>query len=61
MAWTTPRTWVVGEVPTAAIMNTHVRDNLTHLGSTHAHNGAAGAGGSLAAFAALDVQIFSPR
>jgi len=27
MAWTAPRTWTVGEVVTAAIMNTHVRDN----------------------------------
>lgn len=26
--WTAPRTWVVGELVTAAIMNTHVRDNL---------------------------------
>jgi len=31
MAWTTPRTWVAGEVPTAAIMNAHVRDNLNAL------------------------------
>jgi len=28
MAWTAPRTWVTGEVVTAALMNTHVRDNL---------------------------------
>jgi hypothetical protein len=28
MAWTDPRTWVVGEVVTASLMNTHVRDNL---------------------------------
>lgn len=28
MAWTTPRTWVTAEVVTAAVMNTHVRDNL---------------------------------
>lgn len=27
MAWTTPRTWVVGETLTAALLNTHVRDN----------------------------------
>lgn len=32
MAWTTPRTWVAGETVTAAIMNTHVRDNLKALG-----------------------------
>ena len=31
MAWTTPRTWVAGELVTASIMNTHVRDNLTAL------------------------------
>lgn len=28
MAWTTPRTWTTGELVTAAIMNTHVRDNF---------------------------------
>jgi hypothetical protein len=28
MAWTTPRTWATSELVTAAIMNTHVRDNL---------------------------------
>ncbi len=31
MAWTTPRTWVTGELVTAAIMNTHVRDNEDYL------------------------------
>jgi hypothetical protein len=31
MAWTTPRTWTTGEVVTAAMMNTHVRDNLLAL------------------------------
>lgn len=31
MSWTTPRTWVAGETVTAAIMNTHVRDNLAYL------------------------------
>lgn len=29
--WTTPRTWVAGETPTAATYNAHVRDNLTAL------------------------------
>lgn len=28
MAWTSPRTWASGEVPTAAIFNSHVRDNM---------------------------------
>jgi microcystin-dependent protein len=31
MAWTTPRTWVAGELVTASLMNTHVRDNLSVL------------------------------
>ena len=31
MAWTSPRTWTVGETLTAANMNTHVRDNLNWL------------------------------
>ena len=31
MAWTAPRTWVVNEVVTASIMNTHVRDNFDAL------------------------------
>ena len=33
MAWTTPRTWVAGEVVTAAIMNTHLRDNFNSFGA----------------------------
>lgn len=28
MAWTAPRTWVVGEILTASALNTHLRDNL---------------------------------
>ena len=28
MAWTTPRTWTTGEIVTAALFNTHLRDNL---------------------------------
>jgi len=28
MTWTAPRTWVTGETVTAALLNTHVRDNL---------------------------------
>lgn len=31
MAWTTPKTWTVGEVLTAANMNLHVRDNENFL------------------------------
>ena len=28
MAFSTPRTWSTGEIVTAALMNTHVRDNF---------------------------------
>lgn len=28
MAWTAPKTWVGNEVPTAATLNTHLRDNM---------------------------------
>jgi len=35
MAWTAPRTWVVVETPTAAQMNTHVRDNELFLRAAH--------------------------
>lgn len=31
MSWTDPKTWVGGEVLTAAELNEQVRDNLTHL------------------------------
>lgn len=30
-AWTSPRTWATGELVTASLMNTHVRDNLNAL------------------------------
>lgn len=33
MAWTTPRTWVAGELVTAALGNAHWRDNLSALRS----------------------------
>ena len=31
MAWTSPRTWSDGEVVTGALLNTHLKDNLTEL------------------------------
>lgn len=33
MAWTSPRTWLAGEVLTAALLNTHLRDNLNAIGT----------------------------
>jgi hypothetical protein len=35
MAWTAPRTWVTSEVVTAALLNTHLRDNLLWAGFHH--------------------------
>lgn len=34
MGWTAPRTFTTGELVTAAMLNTHVRDNLLHLGES---------------------------
>lgn len=31
MAWSTPRTWVAGELVTASVMNAHLRDQLNAL------------------------------
>lgn len=42
MAWSTPRTWVTGEVVTSAHMNTEVRDNLTYLFNINHSGGASG-------------------
>lgn len=43
MAWTAPRTYVTGEIVTASILNTDVRDNLLAV-DQHQHTGAAGDG-----------------
>lgn len=32
MAYTAPRTWIPGEVVTAALLNTHLRDNFKSVG-----------------------------
>lgn len=29
--WTTPRTWADGDHPTAGLLNSHIRDNLSYL------------------------------
>jgi hypothetical protein len=34
MAWTTPKTWAVGDPATAADLNTYVRDNVAFLYGT---------------------------
>ena len=45
MAWTTPRTWTDGEIPTATIMNAQIKANH-ELIATHTHTGASGMGSS---------------
>lgn len=40
MSWTSPRTWVAGEILTAALLNTHVRDNELILKTSIASDGA---------------------
>ena len=42
MAWTSPRTWVSGELVTASLMNTHIRDNETFLYGSIVKHAAAG-------------------
>lgn len=37
MAWTSPRTWVYGELVTMTMLNTHLRDNVSLL-KTHLNN-----------------------
>ena len=39
MAWTTPRTWVAGELITESVLNTHIKDNLTFLKTSIDDNG----------------------
>jgi hypothetical protein len=39
MSWTSPRTWVAGEVVTAQLMNLHVRDNENVLKTALDDNG----------------------
>lgn len=46
MAWSVPRIWAVGEVLTAANMNTYIRDQQVFVG-VHDHSGDAGDGSSV--------------
>lgn len=58
MAWTSPKTWSVGEVLTASDMNTYVRDNLNALKAPPSDNYEANEGAnyttSSATFADVD-------
>jgi len=46
LTWSQPRTWVTGEVVTAAEMNQEVRDNLLALQPTESKDAPGGAGGT---------------
>ena len=46
MAWTTPRTWVTGELVTAALLNTHIKDNLAYLKNSPDFDGSITVAGS---------------
>ncbi len=62
MAWTTPRTWTTGELVTAAILNTHVRDNLNILKTSISDDGLtwAGSGNITTSAGSLGVGTASP-
>lgn len=53
MAWSIPRTWVSGEVLTAANFNTYLSDDLSFLG-THTHTGSAGNGSATVSATTFD-------
>ena len=62
MVWTTPESWSSTMV-TAALLNTHIRDNFLVI-STHAHSGAAGMGSTTlsgVSISALAVPTFADQ
>ncbi len=65
MTWTTPRTWSVGELVTAALLNTHLRDNLLSLFNRRLHvlvycdQQSSGVSPSTIAFGAMRVRVLN--
>jgi len=57
MAWTTPRTWTTGELVTAAIMNTHVRDNLNVVNTSTVQGIIGGTGAAITAGSVFDFEV----
>ena len=43
MVWSSPESWVAGQMVTAALLNLNVRDNLEEL-DLHSHSGGSGSG-----------------
>ena len=48
MAWTSPRTWLSGEVLTAALLNVHLRDNMAGANTTVTNGTNVNAAGTVA-------------
>lgn len=59
MAWTAPRTWTTGELVTAAIMNTHIRDNLNVLNPAAAQILIGGTGAEISSGSVMDFEVFT--
>ena len=61
MAWTAPRTWVTGEIVTAAHLNVHLRDNTLDLDRrTSTIQGAVGAVESTTSTSYTDLATVGP-
>lgn len=63
MAWTAPRTWTVGQILTAAQLNTDVRDNMLYLAGSTGLGGVIGlhllASGTVAGTVAANIDLTS--
>lgn len=57
MSWTSPRTWTTGELVTAAICNTHIRDNLLVCNPSTIQVLIDGAGAAIAAGSAVRFEV----
>lgn len=47
MGWTSPRTWVSGEILTAALLNVHLRDNMLGANTTVTNGASVNAAGTV--------------
>jgi len=57
MAWTDPRTYTTGELITAAILNTHIRDNFNVVNPTAVQFLVDGGGAAITAGSIMDFSI----
>ena len=59
MAWTTPRTWTTGELVTAALLNSHLRDNLNVVNPTETTITFDGGGAAITTGSFMDLGSFA--